>query len=144
MHLLLVISRFYEDLADELARGAAEAIAHTKATWDEVSVPGALEIAPAIRFALENGHYDGFVALGCVIRGETSHYETVCEESARALTWLAMEHQAPIGNGILTVETMDQAWKRARMNEGNKGGFAAHAAMRLVTLKRQFSVASTV
>lgn len=137
-HLLIVSARFYDDISDALERGARDTLREAAATWDTAIVPGALEIAPAIRFALDTGKYDGFVALGCVIRGETSHYETVCAESARGLTWLALEHCAAIGNGILTVENEKQARVRADTGKGkgNKGGAAAAAALALITLKK--------
>lgn len=143
-HFLIVEARFYEDLADELMRGAAGALAEAGATYDRVSVPGALEIPGVIRFALdgmaEGGtHYDGFVALGTVVRGETYHFEVVSNESARALQELAVLEAAAIGNGILTVENGDQAWARARVLEKNKGGEAAQAALAMVALKQRFT-----
>lgn len=141
-HLLIVSATFYEDLADELSRGAAGALAEAGATYDEIKVPGALEIPATIRYALEGGRYDGFVALGTVIRGETSHYDIVCNESARGLTWLSIEHKACIGNGILTVETEEQAWKRADVKRGNKGAAAAEAALALIAAKHQLGVAA--
>ena len=137
-HILIVEARFYDDLADAQVKGAIAMLEQAGASWERVAVPGALEIPTAIRMALETGKYDGYVALGCVIRGETSHYETVCEESARGLTWLGIEFQACIGNGILTVENEAQAWERADATKGDKGGHAAAAALRLITLKQQF------
>lgn len=137
-HLLIVTADFYPGLASALIKGAEEALRAADASFDAVTVPGALEIPAAIRYALEANKYDGFVALGCVIRGETTHYETVCEESARGLTWLAIEHKAAIGNGILTVENEAQAWERANPARGDKGGGAAKAALSLIALKRHF------
>lgn len=142
-HLLIVEARFYEDLADEMVRGAAGALAAAGASYDRVSVPGAFEIPGVIRFALDGmqaggASYDGFVALGCVIRGETTHYDYVCGESARGLQDLAIRDAAAIGYGILTVEDFDQAWARARVTEGNKGGAAAEAALAMIALKRRF------
>lgn len=139
-HILVVTANFYTDLADTLTKGAVDALYTAKATHEVVYVPGALEIAPTIRYAMESRKYDGYVALGCVIRGETSHYETVCEESARGLTWLAMEFKAAVGNGILTVENEEQAWARANVHEGNKGRDTAEACLRLVELKQKFGV----
>ena len=139
-HILLIDAAFYTDLSNELVHGAAAEIAKSGSTYERVSVPGALEITPAIRYALETSKYDGFVALGCVIRGETSHYDTVCEESARGITWLGIEFMAAIGNGILTVENEAQAWERANRNEGNKGGQAAQACLQLIALKRKFGL----
>lgn len=142
-HILIVEARFYEELADELMRGAVGALTEAGATYDRVSVPGALEIPGVIRFALdgmaEGGtHYDGFVALGTVIRGETYHFEIVCNESARGLQELAVLEGAAIGNGILTVEDDEQAWVRARVSDKNKGGDAARAALAMVAMKRRF------
>ncbi|MDA5194089.1 6,7-dimethyl-8-ribityllumazine synthase [Govanella unica] len=142
-HFLIVEARFYEELADELMRGAAGALAEAGATYDRVSVPGALEIPGVIRFALdgmaEGGtHYDGFVALGTVIRGETYHFEIVSNESSRGLQNLAVLEGAAIGNGILTVENDDQAWVRARVSDKNKGGDAARAALVMVAMRHRF------
>jgi 6,7-dimethyl-8-ribityllumazine synthase len=141
-HLLIVEARFYDDLADALLAGAKSALHDAGATYDVVTVPGALEIPAAISFALdaaeEGGReYDGFVALGCVIRGETYHFDIVANESARALMDLSVEESLAIGNGILTVENDDQAWARARANEGDKGGFAARAALAMIELRRK-------
>ena len=137
---LIVEARFYAGIADELLRGATEALKAAGATWDVVTVPGALEIPGAIAFTLEGDEeYDGFIALGCVIRGETTHYEIVSGESARGIMDLAIQERLAIGNGILTVENEPQAWARARVDEQNKGGGAAIAAMVMVRLRRQLS-----
>ncbi len=141
-HLLIVSADFYPELSRTLASGARAALYAAGATHEETRVPGALEIGAAIRFALQVRKFDGFIALGCVIRGETTHYQTVCEESARALTWLAMEHSAVIGNGILTVENQDQALLRADPQRGNKGAQAAQAALSLIELKKKFGLAT--
>ncbi len=141
-HLLIVEARFYKDLADELAAGAIEAIEAAGATWERVEVPGALEIPAAIKFA-DSGNlcrYHGYVALGVVIRGETTHYDYVCGESARGLTDLALQHNLAIGNGIQTVEDGDQAWARANRTDKNKGGGAANAALAMINLKKKFGV----
>ena len=142
-HLLIVEARFYDDMADAMLDGAKSAIEAAGATCDVVTVPGALEIPAAITFALigeeEGGtKYDGFVALGMIIRGETYHFDIVANESARALMDLSVEAAIPLGNGILTVENDEQAWKRARKTELDKGGFAARAALRMIELKQQF------
>src|SRR6266536_2914929 len=109
-HLLVVEARFYDDISDELLRGAKAALAGSKASFDVVTVPGALEIPAAIAMALKGKTaYDGYVALGCVIRGETTHYDTVANESARGLMDLSVAFAMPIGNGILTVENEAQA-----------------------------------
>ena len=144
-HLLIVEARFYEDLADEQARGAIAAIEAAGATYERISVPGALEIPAAICFAIGamdragGRRYDGFVALGCVIRGETYHFDIVSNESACGLATRALTHEVAIGNGILTVENGDQAWARAKVSEKNKGGEAADAALAMIRLKRQFA-----
>jgi len=139
-HLLIVEARFYADLADELVAGSVEAIEAAGGTWERVEVPGALEIPAAISLADAGTSklFDGYVALGCVIRGETSHYDYVCGESARALQDLAIHHMIPLGNGILTVENHDQAWARASREKKNKGADAANAALRMAALKQEF------
>jgi 6,7-dimethyl-8-ribityllumazine synthase len=146
-HIMLVEARFYTEISDALLEGAEHALKKAGATHEKFSVPGALEIPPAIRLAVEAQRqgklkrpFDGFVALGCVIRGETTHYETVCNESARGLMHLATEYAVCIGNGILTVENDDQAWTRARMAEKDKGGAAAEAALALIAIRRKFGL----
>jgi 6,7-dimethyl-8-ribityllumazine synthase len=139
-----VEARFYDDIADALLAGATRALKEAGATFDCVSVPGSLEVAPAIAMALDAGErtgkpYDGAVALGCVVRGETLHFEIVSQESARALIELSVARRVPIGNGILTVDTNAQAWARARPEEADKGGDAARAALALVRLKRRLA-----
>ncbi len=138
-HVLIVEARFYPDIADELARGAVAALEAAGATHERVEVPGAFEIPAAVRFAMESGRFDGYVALGCVIRGETSHYDYVCGESARGLADLASQRLAAIGYGILTCENRDQAMARAAVEGGrNKGRDAAEACLAMVALKRRF------
>lgn len=138
-HIMVVEARFYEDLSDALWEGARAALETSGATYERVSVPGALEIPIAIRVAhlADPTKFDGYVALGCVIRGETTHYDTVCNESARGLMNLGIEHGLAIGNGILTCENDEQAWARAKANELDKGGGAALAALSLVTLRKK-------
>lgn len=141
--VLIVEGRFYDDLADALLEGAKDALAALGAQYDVLTVPGALEIPPAIALAEDAGRmpmgvrYDGYVALGCVIRGETYHFEIVANESARGLMDLGVRAGAAIGNGVLTVEDADQAWARARPTEGDKGGAAARACLDLISLKRR-------
>lgn len=137
-HMLIVEGRYYDAVADALMTGATRALDAAGVAYDVVTVPGALEIPPAIVIALDGGRrrYDGVVALGCVIRGETSHYDIVAGESARALMDIAVARRLPIGNGILTVDTEAQAFARARPEEGDKGGMAANAALALARLKR--------
>ncbi|MDQ7081395.1 MAG: 6,7-dimethyl-8-ribityllumazine synthase [Paracoccaceae bacterium] len=136
--LLIVVAPYYKDIADQLVLGARTAIKAAGATHDLIEVPGALEVPSAIRLASRGGDFDGFVALGCVIRGETTHYETVCNDSSRGLMLLGLEGLC-IGNGILTVENRRQAEVRAEAAGQNKGGGAAEAAMHLVALSRRFS-----
>ncbi|UVC10733.1 6,7-dimethyl-8-ribityllumazine synthase [Rhizobium sp. TH2] len=142
-HLLIVEARFYDDMADALLEGATEAIKEAGATCDVVTVPGALEIPAAIAMALDGAdndgtHYDGFVALGMIIRGETYHFDIVANESARAIMDLAVSESLAIGNGILTVENDEQGWRRAKLKDLNKGGFAANAALTMIALKKKF------
>jgi 6,7-dimethyl-8-ribityllumazine synthase len=142
-HLLIVEARFYDDMADAMLDGAKSALEAAEATYDVVTVMGALEIPAAITFALigeeEGGtKYDGFVALGMVIRGETYHFDIVANESSRALMDLSVDAAIAIGNGILTVENDEQGWRRAKKSELDKGGFAARAALKMIALKQHF------
>ena len=135
--LLIVEARFYDHLNDMLLDGARTAIEEAGHRHETITVPGALEIPGAIAMAAESGRYDGFVALGVIIRGETYHFEVVSNESARGLMALSMDSLA-IGNGILTVEDEAQALTRARRSEKDKGGEAAQAALRLLDLRAPF------
>jgi 6,7-dimethyl-8-ribityllumazine synthase len=140
--VLVVEARFYDDIADELLAGATRALDKAEVDWDLISVPGALEIPSAIVIALDAAAarkkpYDGVVALGCVIQGETFHFDIVAMQSARALLDFSTERRIPCGNGILTTDNEAQAWARARLTEQDKGGDAARAALALITLKRQ-------
>lgn len=140
--VLIVEARFYDDIADELLAGATAVLQAHDCAVDVLSVPGALEIPAAIAIALEGAAragrpFDAAVALGCVIRGETGHYDIVASESARALMDLSVARALPLGNGILTVETLEQALERARVTGMNKGGGAAEAALAVLRLKRQ-------
>jgi 6,7-dimethyl-8-ribityllumazine synthase len=137
-HVLIVTAHFYPNIAEALVKGAKAALAKAGATCEQLAVPGAFEIPAAIRFAMADKKYDGFIALGCVIRGETSHYDYVCQESARGLMDMAVKYGAAVGYGILTVETEEQAYMRADPAQGNKGGDAAGACLRMIELKRQF------
>ncbi len=135
--LLIVLAPYYRAVADDLLAGARAVIEAAGAAFEVVEVPGALEIPPAIRIADRQSNFDGYVALGCVIRGETTHYETVCNDSSRGLMELGLEGLC-IGNGILTVETMEQAVVRADPGQQDKGGGAAAAALHLVALTRKW------
>ncbi|VDS08205.1 6,7-dimethyl-8-ribityllumazine synthase 1 [Paracoccus haematequi] len=136
--LLIVVSPYYRQVADGLVAGARAVAAQAGAALDLVEVPGALEIPTAIALAAARDLYDGYVALGCVVRGETTHYDTVCNDSSRGLTLLGLQGHC-IGNGILTVETIAQAQVRADPQGQNKGGGAAAAALHLVALKRRWA-----
>lgn len=141
-NILIIEARFYGDIADALAEGATKTLEAAGATFERISVPGVLEIPAALSMALsamENKgvFYDGFVLLGCVIRGETSHYDIVANESARAVMDLTIDADLALGNGILTVENDAQAWARARISEKNKGGDAAQAALDMISLRNQ-------
>jgi len=145
-HILVIEARFYEDIADELAAGALEALEAGGATWERVAVPGAFEIPAMINYALtqqelEDRHiYDGYVTLGCVIRGETSHYDYVCGESARGLMTLSTEFGLAVGYGILTVENAEQAWDRAKRDRKNKGGAVAEACLAMIAHKNRLGL----
>jgi len=137
-HILIVSGRFYEDISSELESGAVTTLQDAGATFVVESVPGAFEIPGVIAYALRTKKFDGYIALGCVIRGETSHYDYVCGESARGLMDLSLQQHAAIGYGILTVENEEQAWERAGVSQGNKGRDAANACLRMVQLKKQY------
>jgi 6,7-dimethyl-8-ribityllumazine synthase len=144
-HVMIAEARFYEELAEELAKGAVAALQAAGATCERFAVPGCLELPALVKFAVRSPDYsrhhrrfDGFVALGCVIRGETSHYDIVCNETARGLQSLALEHSLALGFGIITCENMEQARARALVSEQNKGGDAARACLRMIELKHNF------
>jgi len=142
--VLVVEARFYDDIADELLRGARAALEAAGATAEVVTVAGALEIPQMLAIALEAAEnagrpYDAAVALGCVIRGDTIHFEIVSMESSRALMDMAVARKLPLGNGIITVNTEEQAWARARVKELNKGGDAARAALAVLRIKRRLA-----
>jgi 6,7-dimethyl-8-ribityllumazine synthase len=143
--ILVVEGRFYEAIADEMFKGASAELTRHGATVERIAVPGALEIPTAIHMAVRSldffagrPRFDGYVALGCVIRGETTHYDYVCGESARKLQDLACQYVLALGYGIITCETEAQAWERARVERKDKGGDAARACLRMLELKRQF------
>ncbi len=157
-HVMIVEARFYDDIADALVQGATKALAEAGATFDRFAVPGTFEIPAAISMAARRRfrrwgrdasgdgvpvippdmppRYDGYIALGCVIRGETSHYDYVCGESARGLMDLSVRRGLAIGFGILTCENRDQAWARAAVDQGNKGADAARAGLAMMALRR--------
>ncbi|MEP2890610.1 6,7-dimethyl-8-ribityllumazine synthase [Tateyamaria sp.] len=135
--VLIVVSPYYKAIADNMVAGAKAEIEAARATWDLIEMPGALEIPTAIGIAERMSNFDGYVALGCVIRGETTHYDTVCNDSSRALQLLGLQGVC-IGNGILTVENITQAEVRADPAAQNKGGGAAAAALHLIALARKW------
>ncbi|THH35679.1 6,7-dimethyl-8-ribityllumazine synthase [Aliishimia ponticola] len=136
--LLIVVAPYYKDIADNLVAGAKAEIEAAGGTWDLIEVPGALEIPTAIGLSDRGSNFDGYVALGCVIRGETTHYDTVCNDSSRAIQLLGLQGLC-IGNGILTVENRKQAEVRADPSDQNKGGGAAAAALHLIALARKWA-----
>ncbi|MDZ4789776.1 MAG: 6,7-dimethyl-8-ribityllumazine synthase [Hyphomicrobiales bacterium] len=146
--VLVVLSRYHEEIASELLKGAAASLEAAGMEYDLIEAPGALEIPPVIAMAIEakrftkwttEGRYRGAIALGCVIRGETTHYDIVAGESARALMDLSVRHSLPIGNGILTVENEEQALERASVDKLDKGGDAAKACIALIKLRNDLS-----
>ncbi len=139
--VLIVVAPYYREIADQLVAGARAALEAAGAEHDIVEVPGALEVPQAIALAHRLSNFDGYVALGCVIRGETTHYETVCNDSSRGLMLLGLQGAA-VGNGILTVETPDQAMVRAEAKGQNKGGGAAEATLHLIALARKWGRAT--
>jgi len=145
--VMVVEARFYDDIADQLVRGAVNTIKEFGAEFEHISVPGAFEIPAAITFAVrslefnpDRVRFDGYVALGCVIRGETTHYDYVCSESARALMDLANSYSLAIGYGILTCENREQALERASVTGRNKGAAAAQACLDMIMLKHRFGL----
>ena len=139
--ILLVEARYYTHIADELLRGATGELERAGVAFERVTVPGAFEIPAAIQFAHLSRHgFDGYVALGCVIRGETSHYDLICAECARGLQDLALRERLAIGFGVLTVENESQALARARIDKKNKGGEAVRACLAMVDLKRRYAL----
>lgn len=141
--LLMVIAPYYRAIADQMQRGAEAVAAEAQITLDRVFVPGAFEIPAAIAHAARANIYDGFIALGCVVRGETSHYDYVCGESARGLMDLSIRDGLAIGYGILTVNTLAQAEERADPRRGDKGGEATRAALAMIALKRRFAAGAS-
>lgn len=139
---LIVSAPYYADIAAMLLAGATEALTAAGRPYEVIEVPGALEIPAAINLAIASNRYCGFLALGCVLRGDTSHYDIVINESARGLQEIALRTQAAIGNGILTCETEEQAILRADKKQGNKGGEAARAALCLTDIQRQFGLSA--
>ena len=142
--VLIVEARFYDDLQDAMLEGAVAELKAAGLTHDVITVPGALEIPAAVAIAVDAAAaigkpYDAVIALGCVIRGDTIHFEIVSQESSRALMDLAVALKLPLGNGILTVNNEDQAWARARASELNKGGDAARAAIAMLRIKRRMA-----
>ena len=138
MKILVIEARFYDKISDALLEGALDALQKAKAEITKVTVPGALEIPHVISMAeAAKSGFDGYVALGCVIRGETTHYDYVCQESARAIMELAVNQQLAIGNGIITVENEDQAWARASKDKKDKGGFAANATLKMIKIRSE-------
>lgn len=139
--VLIVDANFYKDLANELVRGAVAELEKMGVSYERVSVPGALEIPSAISLVSQGNDaklFAGYIALGCVIRGETSHYDIVCGESARGLSKLALDKNLAIGNGILTVDNWEQAWARASVLKKNKGRDAAIACLSLFEIKQRY------
>jgi len=141
-NILIIEARFYGEIADALAEGATKTLEAAGATFERIAVPGVLEIPAALSMALSAMEdkgviYDGFVLLGCVIRGETSHYDIVANESARAVMDLTIDADLALGNGILTVENADQAWARAKIDDKNKGGDAAQAALDMIGVRQR-------
>jgi len=141
-HVMIVVSPYYEEIAAHLLDGAKAALEEKHCTYEVFEVPGALEIPLAVQYGVqrEEGRgagklkFDAFVALGCVIRGQTSHYDIVCNESASGLTRVSLDYSVPIGNGILTCDSREQALERAHLDKRNKGGAAAKAAIELLEL----------
>ena len=146
-HIFIAQSRYYKEVADELISSVLKELKKAKASHETVEVPGAFEIPTAIKMAVKSNEnvvtqkfFDGFIALGCVIRGETTHYDYVCSESARALQDLSVQNLIPLGYGILTVENKEQALLRARRSGQDRGGHAARTCLRMIEVKRHLNL----
>ncbi|OSQ48663.1 6,7-dimethyl-8-ribityllumazine synthase [Thalassospira alkalitolerans] len=146
-HILIVDAPYYTHIVEDLVKGAASTLEAGGATWSRISVSGAFEVPVAIRYAVQSmadlatgPRYDGYLALGCVIRGETTHYDHICEEANRALMQLCLDYRLAIGNGILTVENEAQALARAKADQKNKGGEAARAVLRMIQVQNHFGI----
>ena len=140
--VLILEARFYEDIADQLVAGAVGTLDEAGVSHERIAVPGAFELPAAIAMAIDSGRFDGFVALGCVIRGETSHYEHVCGECARGLAMLAEQHRIALGFGVVTAENRAQAWERAATDRKNKGADAAKACLAMMAIRASLGAAS--
>lgn len=138
-HILIIEARFYGELADQMADGAIAEIEAHGGTWERIAVPGALEIPQVVRVAGDSERYDGVVAIGCVVRGETYHFEIVCNNANHWLMEAAHVAGIPVGNAILTVDTLEQAADRAQGGRDGKGGDAARACLRLIEIERQLA-----
>jgi len=136
--VLIATSRYYEKITLELEAGVNEVLAAAGAVIETIEVPGAFEVPGVIAMAADSAKYDGYIALGCVVRGETSHYDYVCGESARGLMQLATDRRLAIGYGILTVENQEQGWVRADRKQKNKGKDAADACLAMIALRKKF------
>ncbi len=141
--VLIVEGRFYKDIADELAKGATAVLDQEGVSYERLPVPGAFEVPAGVRFALRSmelgsgsARYAGFIALGCVIRGETDHYEHICREASRALMDLSVTYTVALGFGILTCDTHEQAWARAAVDQANKGATASRTCLHMMNLKK--------
>jgi len=144
-HILIVEARFYDEISDGLLKGAKAALTAAKAKFDVVTVPGILELPPAAMFGMSHDRkagqrYEGFIALGCAVKGETDHYEHVCTQAMSGVQRVALDLKVPAGNGILTCPTWELAQDRADPARGNAGGRAAKACLRLIELKRGFGL----
>jgi 6,7-dimethyl-8-ribityllumazine synthase len=136
--ILIAEARFYNDIADTLWSGAELILSQAKMSYERLPVPGSFELAPAIAMAAQSKQYAGYIALGCIIKGETNHFELVCNETARAIQHLALERHLAIGFGLITAYTEDQAWHRAKIEGENYGGRAALACLRMIELRQKF------
>lgn len=146
-HIMIVESPYYKEIADRMIESVLIELNSVDATYERFEVPGSFELPGAIRIAIESYNYpsdrrrfDGYIALGCVIRGQTSHYDYVCEESARGLNDLVLKYGVALGYGVLTTENRDQALARASRDQHDRGGAAARACLAMIELKRQFNL----
>lgn len=146
-HVMIVEARFYEEIADRMMESVIAELDAVGATYEKFQVPGTFELPGAIRMAIramdfqdDRRRFDGYIALGCVIRGETTHYDYVCQESARGLNDLVLDYAIALGYGVLTTENKDQAMARASRDQHDRGGAAARACLAMIDLKRQLNL----
>lgn len=137
INILIIEARFYNEINDQMIEGASDVLDRSECNYEVITVPGALELPLALKWSAQTKKFDAFIVIGCVIRGETTHYELVSENCVRGVMDVSLQYDIPVGNGVLTVENMKQALDRANKAQQNKGGAAAEAALRMLKIKQE-------